>query len=101
MDLNMPIMDGREACKRILEIYKNFNEKQICQKDIVLPAVMAGVTESGPLNPINSAETPITAGIGAGLVATAATAIAEKTTYVERKPVMIASSAHITEETHK
>ena len=32
MDLNMPIMDGWEACKRILQIYKDFNECQICLK---------------------------------------------------------------------
>ena len=25
MDLNMPIMDGYEACKQIIQIYKQFN----------------------------------------------------------------------------
>ena len=25
LDLNMPIMDGYEACQRINELYKNFN----------------------------------------------------------------------------
>ena len=29
----MPIMDGYEACKQILEIYREYNEKQIRQKD--------------------------------------------------------------------
>ena len=27
MDLNMPIMDGYKACKKILQIYKEYNEK--------------------------------------------------------------------------
>ena len=29
LDLNMPILDGYEACKQILQIYKEFNDKQI------------------------------------------------------------------------
>ena len=29
MDLNMPIMDGHEACKQILALYKQYNEHQI------------------------------------------------------------------------
>ena len=33
MDLSMPIMDGQEACMRIQQIYKEFNEKQICLKE--------------------------------------------------------------------
>ena len=30
----MPIMDGYEACKQILEIYKLYNDDQLCRKDI-------------------------------------------------------------------
>ena len=28
LDLNMPIMDGKEACKQIIQIYKELNEQQ-------------------------------------------------------------------------
>ena len=30
MDLNMPIMDGFEACQKILEIYEQYNYEQLC-----------------------------------------------------------------------
>ena len=30
MDLNMPIMNGFEACQKILEIYEQYNEEQLC-----------------------------------------------------------------------
>ena len=30
MDLNMPIMDGFEACQKILEIYEQYNDEQLC-----------------------------------------------------------------------
>ena len=33
MDLNMPIMDGFEACQKILEIYEQYNDEQLCQRD--------------------------------------------------------------------
>ena len=33
LDLNMPIMDGFEACKQILQIYKEYNQNQIAWKD--------------------------------------------------------------------
>lgn len=35
MDLNMPIMDGYEACKQIIQIYKEFNNtKQIVWQNL-------------------------------------------------------------------
>lgn len=33
LDLSMPIMDGYKACEKILEIYRQYDEKQIRQKD--------------------------------------------------------------------
>lgn len=33
MDLNMPIMDGYEACQKIIEIYELYNNDRLCQKD--------------------------------------------------------------------
>ena len=35
MDLNMPIMDGYEASERILQIYKEYNARQITRKEII------------------------------------------------------------------
>ena len=32
MDLNMPILDGYEACKQIIQIYKDYNQRQLCLK---------------------------------------------------------------------
>lgn len=66
LDLNMPIMDGHEACEKIIQIYKDYNDRQIALKD-------------------NSEEN------GDGLYN-------YDDMYVNRRPLMIASSAHITEE---
>ena len=62
------------------------------------PVVVVDGAESSSNNAVNLAEAPNTAGIGAGLFDAGVTAVAKKTTYVEIKPIMIASSAHITEE---
>ena len=32
LDLNMPIMDGYEACNQILQLYKQYNERQMSKK---------------------------------------------------------------------
>ena len=33
LDLNMPIMNGYEACKQILQIYQDYNQTQIRNKE--------------------------------------------------------------------
>lgn len=73
MDLNMPIMDGFEACKQILNIYKDFNENQMrIKSENNHRKSLRDLLGQTQLN-----EQP----------------------YVERKPLMIASTAHITNET--
>ena len=67
MDLNMPIMDGHEACKQIQLIYKDFNERQIGLKDLDSEDGLDGMGGSDE-------------------------------NYVNRRPLIIASSAHITED---
>lgn len=66
LDLNMPIMNGHEACKQILQIYKDYNERQIGLK---------GSEDQSEDGHSNADET-----------------------YVNRRPIIVASSAHVTEE---
>lgn len=38
MDLNMPIMDGFEACKQICQLYEQYNEEQFRIKEKIKPS---------------------------------------------------------------
>lgn len=76
LDLNMPIMNGTEACKQILQIYKDFNDTQLALKEKCQNPDGTVIHDSDVICNDNQ-------------------------TYVNRRPLMIANSAHITEEIHQ
>ena len=74
-------MNGYEACKKILQIYKDFNQTQIRKKNTEsqcrINSLAFANSNSLELNK-NQAE--------------------QMTLFIERKPIIIASSAYITEQ---
>ena len=75
LDLNMPIMNGYEACKQIQQIYEDYNKTQIGNKD--------SLYRINSMMCINKSDLELSSQI-------------DRTRFIERKPILIACSAFIT-----